>query len=580
MKQKLYEVPFSRRGSYLALSYDQKEGQLWLRDVRGGDESPSRLFQLVLSYQGQTLDIYSEETQAEFQLTLSATQLTLVHRAQPEVCLTIIFPTENQLRIKQQQIGLTLIADKIRYDSLNPLSDQRFEYISYKKEARYQIDFRTPEFTYVAPWEKVGNTEIKLQLPEENLQQEILFTDYRVVSPVIAPFQTTFEEAAEQVAQEYQAWQARFQPALPSYEDSNNLAQYILWSSIVRPEGLLTGESIYMSKNWMQNIWSWDNCFNALGVATNEAALAYNQMALFCQYQDPSGAYPDFINTQFYSFNCVKPPIHAWAYQKLMQQAPFFTEEAHLRTMYESIRQATLFWLNHRRCPQTGLCYYTHGNDSGWDNASIFHEGLPVIAPDLQAYLIQQMDLLANWAQKLNRPAEQNRWQAEADALTTLLLKELYDEQTGQFVAKSLRTGAVIAQKQSLILRLPLVIASRLPKEIVANLVRDLANQFEGAFGLATEAPSSPLYKNNGYWLGPIWAPSSYLFVDALLRCGEEDFAIRLAKKYCEMTLIGGMAENYNPETGKGNDDLSFTWTSSVFLQMQTLLAQKMRASQ
>lgn len=49
---------------------------------------------------------------------------------------------------------------------------------------------------------------------------------------------------------------------LPSLEK----AAYITWSSIVHPDGVLKDYAMYMSKLWMYNIWSWDNCFNALNL--------------------------------------------------------------------------------------------------------------------------------------------------------------------------------------------------------------------------------------------------------------------------------------------------------------------------
>src|SRR5699024_1998340 len=90
----------------------------------------------------------------------------------------------------------------------------------------------------------------------------------------------------------------------------------------------------------------------------------------------------------------------------------------------------------------------------------------------------------------------------------------------------------------------------------------------------ATEALDSPYYKEDGYWLGPIWAPVSYIVIDALYKAGYQEAGDRLAQKFCDMTLIGGMAENYNAETGSGNDDLAFAWSSSVFLLLGEKLAQ------
>jgi len=66
----------------------------------------------------------------------------------------------------------------------------------------------------------------------------------------------------------------------------------------------------------------------------------------------------------------------------------------------------------------------------------------------------------------------------------------------------------------------------------------------------------------------------TYLFIDALKKNGYEEAGNRLRDKFLELTLVGGMAENFDPHTGKGLVDTSFTWTSSVFL---LLLADKVR---
>jgi glycogen debranching enzyme len=319
----------------------------------------------------------------------------------------------------------------------------------------------------------------------------------------------------------------------------------------------------------MQNIWSWDNCFNALGVSKVEPELAFNQFLIFVKHQHESGVYPDFINDKFRSYNCVKPPIHAWAYQLLMNESNYFKEVDRLKLIYKSIVKTTEFWLTSRVKEIGGLPYYTHGNDSGWDNASIFHEGLPVIAPDLTAYLIQQLDLLSDWAELLDLETESKKWKEIADSLTDKLIKELYDSNKMQFIAKSMMTGREIEQYDSLILQLPIVISYRLPKVIKENLIENLMSRFESEFGLTTESSKSLLYQVDGYWLGPIWAPETYIFFDALHRAGEIDMSKRIAEKYCLLGETGGMAENYNPETGSGNDDLSFTWTSSVFLKLR-----------
>jgi len=202
---------------------------------------------------------------------------------------------------------------------------------------------------------------------------------------------------------------------------------------------------------------------------------------IFVKHQHESGVYPDFINDKFRSYNCVKPPIHAWAYQLLMNESDYFKEVDRLKLIYKSIVKTTEFWLTSRVKEIGELPYYTHGNDSGWDNASIFHEGLPVIAPDLTAYLIQQLDLLSDWAELLDLETESKKWKEIADSLTDKLIKELYDNNKKQFIAKSMMTGREIEQCDSLILQLPIVISYRLPKVIKENLIENLMSRFESS---------------------------------------------------------------------------------------------------
>jgi len=95
-----------------------------------------------------------------------------------------------------------------------------------------------------------------------------------------------------------------------------------------------------------------------------------------------------------------------------------------------------------------------------------------------------------------------------------------------------------------------------------------LEERFEAAYGLCTESLTSPCYKEGGYWLGPVWAPVTYIMLDALRENGYEGFARRLAEKFVRLAPIGLMAENYDPVSGKGYDDPAFSWTSCVFLQL------------
>lgn len=563
MQFDLSEIPFSRSGSFFALSYDKKQQHLLLRDIHGGDESPSEIF--MLNFHREDGTIYPSE---QFVYSCSETLLTVSDRDYPEKRTEFIFPAEDSLHIRTNSMRMELRALKLRYDTLNKMDEREYEYISYKKETKYQIRFLDDAFTMEAPWESVGNRSIVMACGPFS---EMYMRNYKVVAPQkeILPF----EEGHLKVRQEYKAWLDKIPLIEAKYAAPREMAAYLLWANMVRPEGLLTVPVTYMSKNWMQNIWSWDNCFNAIFLAEHHPELAFNQLKIFIDHQDDSGAYPDFVNDKYVSYNCVKPPIHAWAYRQMMSKNADFKREVWLTAAYESFSANTAFWLNFRMNEADGLPYYTHGNDSGWDNASVFQEGLPVTAPDLTAYLIQQMDILADFADMLDRTDEATRWREQADALFSKFLPAFFDGR--QLVAIQTVTGETIERKSSAILFLPLVIAYRMDQEISGKLIGQLFDRFECKYGIATEEPSSPLFSASGYWLGSVWAPETYIFVDALVRAGHEKDALRIAEKFCEAGLVGGMAENFDPEQGTGNDDLAFAWTSSVFLLLAKMIQER-----
>jgi glycogen debranching enzyme len=122
-------------------------------------------------------------------------------------------------------------------------------------------------------------------------------------------------------------------------------------------------------------------------------------------------------------------------------------------------------------------------------------------------------------------------------------------------------------EHRSLLEFVTLILGPLLPQEIYRTLVRRLVSEGHlTTHGLATEPPDSPLYRSDGYWRGPIWAPSTYLIFDGLRAGGQTDFAQQVAESFCQLVADGGMAENFDALTGEGLRDRAYTWTASVFL--------------
>ncbi len=77
----------------------------------------------------------------------------------------------------------------------------------------------------------------------------------------------SFDAVAERVATEFTDYLGAVAGWRTGETPAATLAAYTLWSATVAPAGFLTRESVLMSKHWMDKVWSWDHCFNALALA-------------------------------------------------------------------------------------------------------------------------------------------------------------------------------------------------------------------------------------------------------------------------------------------------------------------------
>lgn len=337
-------------------------------------------------------------------------------------------------------------------------------------------------------------------------------------------------------------------------------AAYVLWSATVAPGGFLPRESVLMSKHWMDKLWSWDHCFNALAFAPTDLAAAMDQFLAPFDFQEASGALPDSITHSEVLYNFVKPPVHGWAFVKVRERADEPIGRDVLSDVYTKLSRWTRFWLDYRRAPGHLLPHYQHGNDSGWDNSTTFDRDRVIEAPDLAAFLIIQLDALADLAIELGS-GEADVWAHERDVMVEALLG-LWDGE--HFFAQSV-DGACRSKTTSLLNLLPILAAKFLPEEIVDKLAFGIAEHLT-EWGPATQRLDTAEYESDGYWRGPIWAPSTVIVEDGLRRAGHNELADRVSRGFRSLCEKSGFAENFDAVTGDGLRDRAYTWTASAYL--------------
>ena len=480
----------------------------------------------------------------------------------------LAYESDDTVRVRGGGTGLGLrltVADP----KLTPFSgpyfyrdpvDGSYIFTLYQTGRRYRITVLRGEPAEVFGVQALGTAERGLQLPADRAW-EITVEEFDSARPRYrggAAFEGVVETAATGFAEFVDAiapWRTADTPAA-------DLAAYVLWSATVRPAGFLSRPGVLMSKHWMDKVWSWDHCFNAIALAAGAPDLAWSQFQIPFDHQDDSGALPDSVTHSEVLYNYVKPPIHGWALGHLRGKLPRPLSGAELKDVYGKLSAWTRFWLSARRVPGQALPHYQHGNDSGWDNATTFDADRVVQTSDLAAFLTLQLDRLAGLAEELALPDEAETWRRHREEVRAAMLKELWRD--GRFVARGAATGKTTAST-SLLDLMAIVLGDALPEDVRDTLAHAIEAHLT-PHGPATEQPSSEHYEADGYWRGPIWAPSTVLIEDGLRRAGFVELADEVSSRFRALCEKSGFAENFDALSGSGLRDRAYTWTASAYL--------------
>ncbi|WFE92957.1 trehalase family glycosidase [Micromonospora sp. WMMD987] len=544
----IQDIPFSYRGSWLNISPVVAE-KTYADDLH------------LVSHQTGLHPVLRLAPDPGTTVVATPTLLTW-HRADARI--EAAYQGPDTLRIRGRGLGLRIAAAA---PVLTPFSgtylyrdpvDGSAVFTSYETGRRYRVTVLSGALRAAGGVEALGPADRWLDLPADQ-PWEIAVEEYATARHPHAP-----GIPFDQLCRERDAEFAAFVDAVAPWRDVDTpaaeLAAYVLWSATVDPAGFVTRPAVLMSKHWMDKVWSWDHCFNAIALAAGDPDLAWHQFQLPFDHQDPAGALPDSITHSEVLYNYVKPPVHGWALRHLRRRLPTPPDRAALAQTYDRLSRWTRFWLDARRAPGHALPHYQHGNDSGWDNATTFDDGRVLETADLAAFLVGQLRCLADLATELNEPAD--GWSAEADRVRAALLRELWDG--GRFTARCPHTGRRRASR-SLLDLMPVTLGTDLPAPVTAALARGIETHLT-RHGLATEPTDSADYLADGYWRGPIWAPATVLVEDGLRRAGYTTIADDVSRRFLALCEKSGFAENFDAETGAGLRDRAYTWTASSYL--------------
>lgn len=538
------EIPFSRRGSWLNVSpvtgLHHREELLHLVSHQNGMH-PVMQFRpsAPTAVQVTTSDLrWSAQTGHVAAVFETADTIRLRGRG---LDMTLADPTQNLTSFS----GAYLFTDPV---------DGAAIFTSYETGRRYRITALHGTMRLRGD-EQLGGGPRGVVL--EGSEWEAAIEEYETAR---APYraQRDFDDVVQSVSTEFGAYLEAIAPWRSSRTPAAALAAYVMWSATVSARGFVTREAVLMSKHWMDKVWSWDHCFNAIALVEGMPEAALENFLMPFDHQEAGGAMPDSVTHSEVLYNYVKPPIHGWALKALRSRHQF--EQRQLLEIHGRLEAWSRFWLS-RRAPGHALPHYHHGNDSGWDNSTTFDRDRVIESPDLAAFLAIQLDTLADLTDELDLPGGQ-AWREHANQLLDALLDELW--RGDRFVARAAVSGRE-SSSTSLLNLLPLLATDHLPPEVTRALVARVPDHLT-EWGLATEPVTSSLYEPDGYWRGPIWAPSTLLLHDGLRLAGEHQLADTISLRFRRLCENSGFAENFDAVTGQGLRDRAYTWTASVYL--------------
>jgi hypothetical protein len=381
-------------------------------------------------------------------------------------------------------------------------------------------------------------------------------------------------EAVLQTAEaNWRAWISAVPPVLDIYREQYEYAWWILRAGLVNTRYYFTREALLPSKIHYVGVWHWDQVFHAIAYRYIDTRLAEDQLRIMLDHQRADGLIPDAIHdeglvdhlTTPVNADVTKPPLMAWGALKIFEATGHrdFLEE-----IYEPLMRWNDWWLHFSSDPG-GLAHYMHPFSSGLDDNPLWDRGMPVVAPDLNTYLVLQSDSLARIAGIIGDPDGERRFTELAAALTERMLTQLWDAQRGDF--RALLHGVPLETETPFGL-LPLL-TGRLPRPIIERLIDRLTDPqlFWTPYPLATVARRDPDFNPMQMWRGPVWVNINYLFVEALERAGYTTLAGELRRRTLEMVMgHRDIYEYYHPLTGERPPKAApmFGWSAALFIDL------------
>lgn len=383
-------------------------------------------------------------------------------------------------------------------------------------------------------------------------------------------------EAAAQIAREwFMEMLGDFETEVGGEKEKEILAHAIkglLFNATLGQGQLGNYVSAYPSRGTYPTHFLWDTCFQNLALEYLNPRLAKDSLLLFAKCQRADGKYAQFLCSTWSRPHEAQPALVGWATMRIVANSAEKDMEF-IRTMFESLEKNNNWWLN-QRMTRYGVIYCPHGLETGQDDSPRFDNG-PVLAVDMNSYLLNQMRATAELAELLGLAPSAAAWNKKADCLAENMIKVLYDAKENMFFDAEAKTG----KRQSLWTSsgfLPLWAGVDIGKEKASCMIKTHMldeKRFFGKIPFPCVAYDQEAYQPEKWWRGPAWMSLDWLMLETLEKYGFKEAHAKVCRTYYEMILNDGqLRELFNSQTGEGLGAYDQGWTAAVFVKLNKIL--------
>lgn len=386
----------------------------------------------------------------------------------------------------------------------------------------------------------------------------------------IPPIEATFAAAERR----WNEWFAATPAVRPDRLHQYLYAWWVMRAGLISTRFYTTREAMTPSKVYYVGVWQWDAYFHALAYRHIDPFLARDQLRIVLDHQRADGMIPDAIHDEGVvthlhfpvDADVTKPPLLAWTAWKLYEADG---DREFLDEVYEPIVRWNRWWFDQNDRDGSGLCEYGHPFSSGLDDSPMWDQGMPVEAPDLNTYLVLQMDALARIARVLGMEEAAAEWEARAATTADALVATLWDAKAGLFLGRHRGESIPVRTAAGL---LP-ILTGRLPEGIVQRLVETLTDPqiFWTHYPVPSVAIDEPTFDPLQMWRGPTWLNINALVIEGLFKTGHADVARELRSRTLDMAArLDDIYEYYHPQTGEAPPKAApiFGWSAALFIEM------------